>query len=105
MRRLSARGPGQTTSGRGFHFGVEVGDNVLESRDGLLDRRDLHQLPAADRAVAVLQRDNQIPPLLLELNKRQTVVWQMSHDMFPALVDDDIRSMADWLCNPLTKLR
>jgi hypothetical protein len=29
----------------------------------------------------------------------------MSHDVFPALVDDDIRSMADWLCNPLTKLR
>ena len=25
----------------GFHFGVEVRDNVLESRDGLLNRRDL----------------------------------------------------------------
>jgi hypothetical protein len=29
-----------------------------------------------------LQRDNQIPPLLLELNKRQTMVRQMSHDVF-----------------------
>src|SRR5258708_3245079 len=29
--------------------------------------------------MAILQGDNQIPPLLLELNKRQTVVRQMSH--------------------------
>ena len=55
---------------RGFHFCIEVGDDVLERRDRLLNRGDLHQLPAADRAVALLQRDNQIPPLLLELNKR-----------------------------------
>ena len=59
---------------RRFHFSVEVGDDVLECRDRLLNRGDLHQFPAADRAVAVLQRDNQIPPLLLELNERQTVV-------------------------------
>jgi hypothetical protein len=26
-----------------------------------------------------LQRDNQIPPLFLKLNKRQTMVRQMSH--------------------------
>ena len=59
---------------RRFHFGVEVGDDVLECRDRLLDGCDLHQLPAAHRSAAVLQRDNQIPPLLLELNERQTVV-------------------------------
>lgn len=55
-----------------FHFslGVEIGDDVLECRDGLLNRGDLHQFPAADRTVAILQRDNQIPPLLLKLNKR-----------------------------------
>ena len=71
---------------RRFHFGVEVGDDVLERRDRLLNRGDLHQFPAADRAVAVLQRDNQIPPLLLELNKRQTVVRQISHHgALPAL--------------------
>ena len=57
---------------RGFHFrlGVEVGDDVLECRDRLLNRGDLHQFPATDRTVAILQRDNQIPALLLELNKR-----------------------------------
>src|SRR6266480_1606298 len=55
---------------RRFHFSVEVGDDILECRDRLLDRRDLHQFPAADRAVAILQRDDQIPTLLLQLNKR-----------------------------------
>ena len=53
-----------------FSFGVEIGDDVLECRDGLLNRGDLHQFPAADRTVAILQRDNQIPALLLKLNKR-----------------------------------
>ena len=62
-----------------LHFGVEIGDDVLEGGDRLLDSRDLHQFPAADWTIAVLQRDNQIPPLFLELNKRQTVVRQMSH--------------------------
>ena len=57
-------------SGRRFHFGVEIGNDVLECRDRLLDRGNLHQLPAVDRTVAVLQRDNQIPPLLLKLNQR-----------------------------------
>ena len=62
-----------------FHFGVEIGDDVLEGGDRLLNSRDLHQFPAADWTIAVLQRDDQIPPLLLELDKRQTVVRQMSH--------------------------
>ena len=61
---------GQSALRRGFYFSVEVRDDILESRDSLLNRRDLHQLPAADRPFAVLQRDNQIPPLLLELNQR-----------------------------------
>ena len=61
-----------TVLSRGFHFSfsVEVGDDVLEGRDGLLNRGDLHQFPATDRTIAILQRDNQIAPLLLELNKR-----------------------------------
>ena len=63
---------GSVSLGGGFHFrlGVEVGDDVLEGRDRLLHRGDLHQFPATDRTVAILQRDNQIPALLLELNKR-----------------------------------
>jgi len=33
-----------------------------------------------------LQRDNQVPPLLLELDKRQTMVRQVSHhDVFHPL--------------------
>ena len=45
----------------------------------LLNRGDLHQLPAADRTIAVLQRDHQVAALLLELNQRQAVVGQCSH--------------------------
>ena len=58
--------------GRGFHFhfSIEIGDDVLECLDRLLDRRNLHQLPVLDRTVAILQRDDQVPPLLLKLNKR-----------------------------------
>jgi hypothetical protein len=64
------RSVGRETALRGgFQLGVEVGDDVLECRDRLLNRRNLHQFPAADRAVAILQRDDQIPPLLLKLNK------------------------------------
>ena len=70
MPHLTAGGNRTNRLRGGLHFSVEVRDNILESRDGLLNRRDLHQFPAADRAVAVLQRDNQIPPLLLKLNQR-----------------------------------
>jgi hypothetical protein len=54
---------------RRFHFSIEVGNDVLECRYRLLNRGDLHQFPAADRAVAILQPDNQVPALLLKLNK------------------------------------
>ena len=53
-----------------YHFSVEVRDHLFEGRDRLLNRGDLHQLPSADRTIAILQRDDQIPPLLLKLNKR-----------------------------------
>jgi len=63
-----------TSSGRRFHFhfhfGIEIGDDVFESRDRLLDRCDLHQFPARDRTAAILQRDDEVAPLLLKLNKR-----------------------------------
>ena len=65
-KRLTAKSGGRFH----FHFGIEVGDDVLESLDRLLDCRDLHQLPVLDRPIAILQRDDQIPPLLLKLNKR-----------------------------------
>jgi hypothetical protein len=68
---------------RRFHLGIEIGDDVFERRNGLLDGGDLDQLPARDRAIAVLQSDHQIPPLLLELNERQTMVWQVSQHDFP----------------------
>src|SRR5437763_639963 len=55
-------------------FRALFGADLLECRDRLLNRGDLHQLPAADRAVAVLQGDDQIPPLFLQLNERQAVV-------------------------------
>ena len=49
---------------------IEIGDNVLECRDRLLDRRDLHQFPARDRTAAILQRYDQVAALLFKLNKR-----------------------------------
>ena len=61
-------------SGSGFHLGIEIGDHIFERRNRLLNSRNLNQLPACHRAFAVLQRDDQIPPLLLELDKRQTVI-------------------------------
>ena len=76
--RAASRRP-ESRLRRCFQFSVEVGNDVLEGRDRLLNRSDLYQFPAANRTVAVLQRDDQIPPLLLELNKRQPVVRQMSH--------------------------
>src|ERR1700722_20163647 len=62
-----------------FHFRIKVGNDVLEGGDRLLNRGDLHQFPAIDRAITILQGDNQIPPLFLKLDKRQTVVRQRSH--------------------------
>ena len=63
-------------SRRRFQFGIEVGNDVLESRDRLLNRGNMDQFPAADRTVAVLQRDNQVSPLLLAepaVNRGQAV--------------------------------
>src|SRR5882724_3929440 len=59
-------------SGRRFHFqfGIEIGDDLLEGQNRGLDRRDLHQFPATNRTAAILQRHDQIAPLLLKLNKR-----------------------------------
>jgi hypothetical protein len=68
---------------RRFHFRIEIGDDVLERRDRLLDRGDLHQFPAVDRAVALLQRDHQVAPLLLELNQRQPVIHKRFHHDVP----------------------
>ena len=53
-----------------FQLGVEVGDDVLERRDRGLHRGDAHQLFRGDRAFALLQGDDHIPPQLLKLNKR-----------------------------------
>ena len=53
---------------------ASVSAMTSSNADCLLNRRDLHQLPTADRTVAVLQRDNQIPPLFLELNQWQAVI-------------------------------
>src|SRR5215469_7229637 len=53
----------------GLGLGIAVGDDVLERLDRLLDGGDLHQLPARHRTVSVLQSNNQVAPLLLELNQ------------------------------------
>jgi hypothetical protein len=68
----------------GFYLSVEIGNDLLECRDSLLDRSYLHQFPVTDRAIAILQRDDQVTALLLELNKRQTVIWQISGHGGPA---------------------
>ena len=41
------RQAGDIGSGRRFHFhfGIEIGDDILECLDGLLDSSNLHQLP------------------------------------------------------------
>ena len=68
---------------RGFHFGIKIGDDVLEGGDRLLNRGDLHQFPAVDRAVALLQPYHQIAPLFLELDQRQPVIRERFHHDVP----------------------
>jgi len=81
-----------------YHFSVEVRDHLFEGRDRLLNRGDLHQFPAADRTASILQRDHQISALLLELNKRQTMVRQISRH--------DVSRSSDWtIANPSRKVR
>lgn len=41
-------------SGSGFHLGIQIGDHIFERRNGLLYGRNLNQLPARHRALAVL---------------------------------------------------
>ena len=67
--------------GRGVHlgFGIEVGDHFLEGGNRLLHGRDLHQLPAIDRPVAILQGDDEIAALFLQLDQRQAVIGQIFH--------------------------
>src|ERR1700759_1896558 len=62
--------------GRGVHlgFGIEVGDHFLEGGNRLLHGRDLHQLPAIDRPVAILRGDDEIAALFLQRNQRQAVI-------------------------------
>ncbi len=72
-----------------FHLGVEIGDDVLERGNRLLNSGDLHQFPSVDRAIAVLQSDHQIASLLFELDERQAVVRQMfQHDASPVNLSD-----------------
>jgi len=88
-----------------FHFRIKVGNDVLEGGDRLLNRGDLHQFPATDRAITILQGDNQIPPLFLKLDKRQTVVRQRSHhDVFQPLESERHGGIAGRFCIPLTKV-
>ncbi|HKS18499.1 MAG TPA: hypothetical protein VJS63_04730 [Bradyrhizobium sp.] len=62
--------PNHNRLGRCLQFGIEIGNDVLERRNRLLDGRNLHQLPTANRAIAILKRNDQVSPLLLKLNQR-----------------------------------
>src|SRR6185437_5870175 len=75
----------RTLSGRNSQFGIEIGDDVLESQDRLLYRGDLHQLPNRYRAVTILQGNNEVATLFLDLHERQTVIRRISHGDAPAL--------------------
>jgi hypothetical protein len=46
-----------------------------------LERSYLHQMPAADWAGVMSQGHDKLPSLLLELNKRQSMVRQLIHDV------------------------
>jgi len=59
----------ETTLRGGFQLGVEVGDDVLECRNRLLNRRNLHQFPPLTGPLRFCSATIQVPPLLLELNK------------------------------------
>jgi len=62
-----------------FGLCVEIIENLLAGPDDLLERSDLHQLPPADRAARSLQGDDQVSPLLSELDEWEPVINQLVH--------------------------
>ena len=63
----------------GFGTCFKILKNFLASRDDLLKCSDLHQLPAANRTARSLQGDDQVSPLLSELDQREPVINQLVH--------------------------
>jgi hypothetical protein len=69
----------QEWGGFGLCLSIEVYENLFASGYDLLERCDLHQLPAADRAPRSLQADDQVSPLFSKLYKRERVIHQLVH--------------------------
>ena len=55
-------------------LGVQICDDILESRDCLLDGSNLLKLIVANRADATLERDDHLTAPLFQLNKGQAMV-------------------------------
>src|SRR6185312_2489766 len=87
----------------GFQLGIEVGDHVLERLDRLLDRSNLHQLPATDRPIAILQGNDEVASLLLQLNQWQAMVRQIAHRSAPTPFGRRSIIIAVRFCHSLTK--
>ncbi|WP_339028203.1 hypothetical protein WI604_25555 [Bradyrhizobium symbiodeficiens] len=58
-------------SGRAVkHLGIEIRDDVLEGRDRLLNGCDLQKVLVTNRPDAILKRNDEFTPPLLQLDKR-----------------------------------
>ncbi len=58
-------------------FGIEIDDNGLDGSNGLLDRRDLGNLPFGNPSGSAHQGNDQISSLLPELHQWQSVILKM----------------------------
>jgi hypothetical protein len=63
----------------GFGFCVGILQNFFASRDDLLKCGDLHCVPAAYRTTRFIRGNDQVSPLLSELDERELVIYQLVH--------------------------
>ncbi len=58
---------------------IQIRNNVFECGDGLLDRGDLFEFVVSNRSDTISERDDKFSSVLLQLDKRQTMVWWVLH--------------------------
>ena len=62
-----------------FDLGIEIDNNGRDRRNGLLKRSNLRDHIFRYRILATHLRHDQFAPLLLELNKRQSMIFEVIH--------------------------
>jgi hypothetical protein len=79
MRRLLARPDMFPSVFADFDLGIEIHNNGHDRRNGLLKRSNLRDQIFRYRILATHQRHDQFAPPLRELNKRQSMIFEVIH--------------------------